>query len=1372
VDVSGGSDSTGSNFVDEKQITISGSVNADTDNNGSGDTALNNITVKLFADTDGTAYPDDVSDSDGNANGTDYDTIKVDVSGGSDSTGNNFVDEKQITISGTVTADTDNDGTGDTNLNNITVKLYLDADGNGVADTPGTPTASTTSNASGAYSFTDVTAGKYVVVETDGTAYPDDVSDSDGNANGTDYDTIKVDVSGGSTSTGNDFVDKKAIDAVDDSGSTVNGVVGGESFANVLTNDTLNGAAVALADVNLTQESSTHAGVTLDTSDGSVDVAAGTPAGNYTLTYKICEKASPTHCDTATVTVPVITIDAVNDTGASVNSATGGESLANVLVNDTLQGAAVALANVNLTEVSSTHTGVTLDTSDGSVDVAAGTPAGTYTLTYKICEKSDPDNCDTAEVTVPVSSSSGADLSLSKVVDNPTASVGDYVKFTVTVKNAGPSDAGGVKVSDQLPSGYSYITSSPSQGSYDDATGVWTVGSISDGASASLTITVKVNATGDYKNVAQVTASNQNDPDSSVNNDDGDQSEDDEASAKIGYTNVFDPPSAWKEVDASGWPTTVWEQVWINNGNTTANPVRIVDPIPAGTTYINASLTCDARGSSTTTTCTYDATNNQIVWEGSIAADFGAQTETDANHEVVLTFSTTVPASMDQTENQAMAYWDQDGDGDIDNDDANFANNTPVLTDDRDTNADPDPTAARNPNKQVDLEVDVGISNANAGLGDTVTFTVALTNDSNGGAITDSATNITVEDIIPSGYTYVASSIGSSAGATGAAITADDSNEAQLKWNLDQLDPGETVTLSFQAKIDGVGDFKNIAQVTAQDQPDMDSSPDNDDGDQSEDDEDRASIVTAELGNYVWIDDSPHNGLQDEGEDPCPDVIVHLYGDLNGDGVVSPFGADGGAIGSQENGADGSYSFTVAPGTYLVEFMLPDGYNFTTQNAGDDGLDSDVSQLQPASIGDKIWLDDNKDGIQDGSEIGYQNVTVNLFTDLDADGSVEPYADDGNPVQTTITDSSGAYEFVVNPGLYKIEAIAPNGWAFSEPDAGADDVDSDFVDDNAITGGDVEFVGDFYDPVFLGINQGSSNSGFSPDIGIDFNTSITHIDGGLMWLALGDADTARKAMLDIATEPNVSDNKTTLVFGKMAMPIQNSIIMQVVNNLQASGRTSTVTLNAGDSDQTLDVGVIYTGTSSGTNVTDNLAGNDLDEDLVDALPNTGFAPSKETILEPSSDGFGSYTEYDQLMTLEIPSLEVNEVIVGVPLINEDWDTTWLWSEIGYLEGTAFPTTVGNTALSAHAYLPSGEPGPFVDLDQLSWGNLMIIDSGDLVYIYQVRERTFVAPDDLSALRSESEDWVTLITCYQYDEELGEYLWRVVVRAVLIDIVAK
>ena len=109
-----------------------------------------------------------------------------------------------------------------------------------------------------------------------------------------------------------------------------------------------------------------------------------------------------------------------------------------------------------------------------------------------------------------------ADLSLTKTVDIPTPDVGTDVVFTITVSNAGPSTATGVVVTDQLPSGFTYVTDD-SGGAYNPVTGVWSVGTLAAGASQALNITATVNDTGDYINTAEVTGANENDPNSNDN---------------------------------------------------------------------------------------------------------------------------------------------------------------------------------------------------------------------------------------------------------------------------------------------------------------------------------------------------------------------------------------------------------------------------------------------------------------------------------------------------------------------------------------------------------------------------------------------------------------------------------------------------------------------------------------------------------------------------------------------------------------------------------------------------------------------------------------------------------------------------------------
>ena len=82
--------------------------------------------------------------------------------------------------------------------------------------------------------------------------------------------------------------------------------------------------------------------------------------------------------------------------------------------------------------------------------------------------------------------------------------------FTLTVTNNGPAAATGVQVTDLLPSGYTFVSSTPGQGTYTAGTGVWAVGSLAasgPSATAALQITAKVLATGNYANTATRTAS-------------------------------------------------------------------------------------------------------------------------------------------------------------------------------------------------------------------------------------------------------------------------------------------------------------------------------------------------------------------------------------------------------------------------------------------------------------------------------------------------------------------------------------------------------------------------------------------------------------------------------------------------------------------------------------------------------------------------------------------------------------------------------------------------------------------------------------------------------------------------------------------------
>ena len=179
---------------------------------------------------------------------------------------------------------------------------------------------------------------------------------------------------------------------------------------NVLSNDSVNGAPATTANAVVSIVNPNGTGATV-TSDGKVHIPGGTLApGTYNITYKICDKNNPSLCGapaTIALTVNNSTIQANNDDPETLTFATSvayaknaDSSTFNVLANDRLSGVAPNTTQVDIIPVT-TATGVSIE-SDGRIKVAASTPAGVYTLTYKIKEKNTTNESAVATVTVKV----------------------------------------------------------------------------------------------------------------------------------------------------------------------------------------------------------------------------------------------------------------------------------------------------------------------------------------------------------------------------------------------------------------------------------------------------------------------------------------------------------------------------------------------------------------------------------------------------------------------------------------------------------------------------------------------------------------------------------------------------------------------------------------------------------------------------------------------------------------------------------------------------------------------------------------------------------------------------------------------------------
>ena len=256
----------------------------------------------------------------------------------------------------------------------------------------------------------------------------------------------------------------------------------------------------------------------------------------------------------------------------------------------------------------------------------------------------------------------------------------------------------------------------------------------------------------------------------------------------------------------------------------------------------------------------------------------------------------------------------------------------------------------------------------------------------------------------------------------------------------------------------------------------------------------------AGLGDFVF-NDADGDGVQDAGENGIAGVLVKLQ-NPDGSAVVD---GNGDPI-TTTTDANGYYAFNgLNPGEYKVMFVAPDGFDFTTANAGsDDALDSDANPangmtqtvtltsgefdgsldaglvLQRSSLGDRVWYDTDRDGIQDADEQGVQGVKVTL-TGGGADGVIGTSDD---TTATTTTDANGHYKFEnLNSGEeYKVTfSHLPNGYEFTTPNVGSNDaVDSDVIPSSTLV----------KESIFI------ANAGFEADnLPYNSNHTVGHISG-------------------------------------------------------------------------------------------------------------------------------------------------------------------------------------------------------------------------------------------------------------------------------------
>jgi len=169
------------------------------------------------------------------------------------------------------------------------------------------------------------------------------------------------------------------------------------------------------------------------------------------------------------------------------------------------------------------------------------------------------------------------------------------------------------------------------------------------------------------------------------------------------------------------------------------------------------------------------------------------------------------------------------------------------------------------------------------------------------------------------------------------------------------------------------------------------------------------------------------------------------------------------------------------------------------------------------------------------------------------------------------------------------------------------------------------------------------------------------------------------------------------------------------------------------------------------------------------IPVTGFAPNQTTLL-PAQPADKAYKPLGE-MRIEIPTLGINFPIVGAAVSKNTWDLTWLKNSVAYLEGSAYPTLSGNTVLTAHVTDANNNLGPFSDIKGMHLGDKIYLHAYGQTFVYQVQESQKILPANISTVfKHEEYDWITLVTCEDYDAKTASYQHRRMVRAVLISVV--
>ncbi len=486
--------------------------------------------------------------------------------------------------------------------------------------------------------------------------------------------------------------------------------------------------------------------------------------------------------------------------------------------------------------------------------------------------------------------------------------------------------------------------------------------------------------------------------------------------------------------------------------------------------------------------------------------------------------------------------------------------------------------------------------------GQTITWTLNITNTGLGSALSAGIT-----DTVPTGTVFYPA--GSSAGWS---CLSGGVAGSQCTLALGNLNSGDHLTRTFSAFIlnpaaPGLTEISNTALVGDNHVHGDDPTPLNNT------DTDTDTLQTATVGDRIW-EDMNGDSAQTDGE---PDLSQNVTITLTWAGPDTVFSGTDNVIYTTTT-ATGSYNFAGLPaGNFKLKFSQPVGYRFTSQHVGDAAKDSDPNPSNGETqeftlaggdnnltldaglyrspvVGDRVWVDKNGNGIQDSGEAGLPGVSVELFRSSVSLG-------------TTTTDANGVYTFTgMAPGEFHVKFTAPVSYTFTLQNQGGDSSmdsnpyrDSGLTNDFYLTSGETNSTIDagLFQPVTIGnrvwadtnVNgiQDGGESGISNvtvecfnDEDVSQGTTTTNVSG-------------------IYTFTGLIEDSYYLIFtapSGYAFTLQNQGADTTIDSDAdpANGRTSTVSLAAGESNLTLDTG-LYSKASVGDRVWLDTNGNGVQD---------------------------------------------------------------------------------------------------------------------------------------------------------------------------------